>query len=82
MQTGIGKWDETYFLKKVYDYKEYVEHGSPKVSGPDQFTVMPWLNFAKLTPEDLSAIYAYLRTVKPVHNAVETHPKGTTAKGV
>jgi mono/diheme cytochrome c family protein len=75
MQTGIGKWDEAYFLKKVYDYKDYAEHGSPKVSGPDQFTLMPWLSFSRLTPEDLGAIYAYLRTVKPVHNAVETHPK-------
>jgi hypothetical protein len=36
---------------------------------------MPWLGLSQLPPEDLSAIYAFLRTVKPVHNAVETHPK-------
>jgi mono/diheme cytochrome c family protein len=74
LETGIGKWDEAFFLKKIYDYKDYAEHGSPKMSGPEQFTVMPWLSFARLTPEDLGAIYAYLRTVKPVRNYVEKHP--------
>jgi hypothetical protein len=28
-----------------------------------------------MTEEDLGAIYSYLRTVKPVKNAVEKHPK-------
>jgi mono/diheme cytochrome c family protein len=73
--TGIGKWDEEFFIKKFYDYRDYAEHGSPKMSGPDQFTVMPWLALCRMTREDLGAIYTYLRTVKPVKNAVETHPK-------
>lgn len=75
LETGIGKWSEDYFKKKFYDYREYVEHGAPQLSSPDQFTLMPWLTFAQLTPEDLGAIYAYLKTVKPVRNSVETHPK-------
>jgi hypothetical protein len=75
IETGIGKWDEAFFLKKFYDYKDYAAHGSPKMTGREQFTLMPWLTFCQLPPEDLGAIYAYLRTVKPVHNAVETHPK-------
>jgi hypothetical protein len=36
---------------------------------------MPWLAFSRLTREDLGAIYTYLRTLKPIRNAVETHPK-------
>ena len=75
IDTGIGKWSEEFFLKKFYDYKEYAASGPPKMTGRDQFTVMPWLTFSQMAPEDLSAIYAYLRTVKPVHNAVETHVK-------
>ncbi len=75
LETGIGKWSEEFFVKKFYDYREYAENGSPKVTGPEQFTVMPWLAFSRLTREDLGAIYTYLRTVKPLANAVETHPK-------
>jgi len=73
-QTGIGKWSEEFFLKKFLDYKSYVENGCPKLSGPEAFTLMPWLDFAQKTPDDLRAIYAYLRTLPPVQNPVETHP--------
>jgi len=71
---GIGKWSEEYFLKKFYDYKDYAAGAAPTLSGPEAFTIMPWLDFSRLPPEDLGAIYQFLRTVKPVHNAVETHP--------
>jgi mono/diheme cytochrome c family protein len=71
LETGIGKWSEEYFLKKFYDYKEYAAGGAPKT---EAFTVMPWLAFSQLPPEDLGAIYAFLRTKKPVHHPVETHP--------
>jgi mono/diheme cytochrome c family protein len=74
MNTGIGKWSEEFFLKKFFDYKSYVENGCPKLSGPAAFTLMPWLDFAQKTPDDLKAVYAYLRTLPPVQNAVETHP--------
>ena len=75
MDTGIGKWSKEYFEKKIYDYRDYAVHGSPPLAGPQAFTLMPWLGLSQVPPDDLSAIYAYLRTVKPVHNAVETHPK-------
>jgi hypothetical protein len=42
-------------------------------------TLMPWLAFSGLTPDDLRAIHAFLRTVKPVHHAVETHPGAKAA---
>ena len=74
LETGIGKWNEEQFLKKFYDFKEYAASGPPKLAGPESFTLMPWLTFSQLTPEDLSAIFTYLRTVKPVYNYVETHP--------
>ena len=74
MDTGIGKWTEDFFQKKIYDFKDYATNGAPKLSGPEAFTLMPWLGLSQLPPEDLSAIYTYLRTLKPVRNAVETHP--------
>ena len=74
METGIGKWDEAHFFKKFYDYKEYAAAGPPKMGGPESFTLMPWLPYSQLAQEDLSAIYAYLRTLPPVHNYVDMHP--------
>ncbi|MCX8011462.1 MAG: cytochrome c, partial [Ignavibacteria bacterium] len=34
-------------------------------------TVMPWTMYAGMTESDLSAIYEYLKTLKPVSNKVE-----------
>ena len=72
-ETGIGRWSEQDFLDRIYQYKEYAEKGSPVV-GPESFTLMPWLAFAQLEPDDLKAIYAFLRTQKPVYHAVDSHP--------
>jgi hypothetical protein len=33
--------------------------------------MMPWSKYSQMTNEDLAAIYAYLRTVKPIENKVE-----------
>jgi mono/diheme cytochrome c family protein len=71
--TGIGRWSEQDFVNKFAQYRDYAEHGSPKV-GPEAFTIMPWLNFSQLPEEDLRAIYSWLRTLPPVSKAVETHP--------
>jgi mono/diheme cytochrome c family protein len=74
VETGIGKWSEEFFVKKFHDYREYVEKGCPKSPGPEAFTLMPWLGFSQKDPDELGAIYTYLRSLPPVHNAVETHP--------
>jgi mono/diheme cytochrome c family protein len=71
--TGIGKWSEQQFLDKFYQYKDYAAKGSPKV-GPEGFTLMPWLGLSQLSPAELGAIFTYLKSQTPVHNAVETHP--------
>jgi hypothetical protein len=71
--TGIGKWNEQQFLDKFYQYKDYAAQGSPQV-GPEGFTLMPWLNLSQLSPEELGAIFTYLKSQSPVRNAVETHP--------
>src|SRR6266568_9610100 len=71
--TGIGKWSEQQFLDKFYQYREYVEKGSPQV-GPEGYTWMPWLGLSQLPPEELGSIYRYLMSQFPVRHAVETHP--------
>jgi mono/diheme cytochrome c family protein len=73
LDTGIGKWTEQQFLDKFYQYKEYVEKGSPQV-GPEGYTLMPWLGLSQLPPEELGAIFTYLKSQPGVHNPVETHP--------
>jgi len=37
-------------------------------------TIMPWLNYARMEEADLKAIFAYLKTVPAIENAVETKP--------
>lgn len=74
LETGTGKWSEEFFQKKFYDYKTYVENGCPRLPGPEAFTLMPWMGFSQKTPDDLAAIYAYLRTIPAIRNPIETHP--------
>jgi hypothetical protein len=33
--------------------------------------VMPWVYLRNMTDDDLKSIFAYLRTLKPVHHAVD-----------
>jgi mono/diheme cytochrome c family protein len=71
--TGTGRWKEDDFVERFYQYREYVEKGSPQV-GPESFTLMPWLNLCQLPKEDLKSIYAFIRTRQPIYKAVDTHP--------
>lgn len=70
--TGIGTWTEQQFIDKFKAFQ-----GAPVRSltreEQRENTVMPWLQYAGMTTEDLGAIYAYLRTVKPVINRVQKH---------
>jgi mono/diheme cytochrome c family protein len=71
--TGIGSWTEQQFIDKFKGFENptnavLAEHERP------QNTSMPITAYAGMTREDLGAIYAYLRTVKPVTNRVEKFP--------
>jgi mono/diheme cytochrome c family protein len=72
METGIGAWSEDRFVEKFRGYARMTPESTPKVS-QESFTLMPWLNFTRLTDAELHAIYSFLRTVKPVRNAVDPH---------
>ena len=71
--TGIGSWTEQQFIDK---FKAFENHTPATLSETEkrQNTPMPMTAYAGMTREDLSAIYGYLRTVKPVINRVEKFP--------
>ncbi|OFX38637.1 MAG: cytochrome C [Bacteroidetes bacterium GWA2_40_15] len=74
--TGIGDWDKDFFVEifKMYADTSYTPE---KVDPGQRQTVMPWSLYANMTTEDLEAMFAYLKTLKPVDNAVTAF---TTAK--
>ncbi|MDX1644806.1 MAG: diheme cytochrome c-553 [Thermoanaerobaculia bacterium] len=61
--TGIGIWTEEIFIKTLRTGKHW---GTSR----DILPPMPWFNYGKMTEEDLKAVWAYLRTIPPVHNRV------------
>jgi len=68
-ETGIGTWTKENFLAQFSKYSD--PNYQPATVEAGQFqTIMPWQFYAKMKKSDLEAVYAYLRTVKPVHNEV------------
>jgi len=61
--TGIGGLSEEMFIKTLREGK-YMGVGRPLLPP------MPWPVIGKMTDEDLKAMYAYLQSIKPVHNTV------------
>ena len=54
-------------------FHSYAGDGLPDGVSDDDFTAMGWRDYAHMTEEDLRAIYAYLLTVPPVDNQVQTY---------
>lgn len=67
--TGIGKWSEADFVKRFKSYTDST-YVSNKVSKGNFNTVMPWTMYGGMKEQDLKAIYAYLKTIKPIQNNV------------
>jgi len=61
--TGMGIWTEEMFIRTLRTGRHM------GVSRP-VMPPMPWQGYAQMTDEDLKAIYAYLRTIPPIHNRV------------
>lgn len=61
--SGIGAWSEEQFRKAIREGKFKGLDGTRPLLPP-----MPWFNFAKLTDEDIRAIYTYLKSTPPVRN--------------
>jgi hypothetical protein len=63
--TGIGMWTEVQFKKALTQGKFKGLDGGRMLLPP-----MPWINYTKMADEDVKAIFAYLKSIKPVKNVV------------
>ena len=61
--TGIGTMTEEMFIKTIREGK-YMGVGRPLLPP------MPWQVYGMKTDQDLKAMYAYLMSIKPIHNQV------------
>lgn len=68
---GIGGWSEETFITRFKLYEQPPAEALA-LKNAKHNTLMPWTIFARLTRDDLSALYAYLRTVKPVSEKVKS----------
>jgi hypothetical protein len=68
-ETGIGKWSEQEFIKKFKSYSDSA-YVLPQIAPGEFNSVMPWTMYTGMKEEDLSAIYAYLRTIPAKKNTV------------
>ncbi len=75
--TGIAHLSREQFINRFKAYRDS-SYRPAKLSPTDFNTPMPWIMYAGMKPSDLAAIYAYLKTVKPIQNKVE---KFTPKKG-
>lgn len=62
-QTGIGLWTEDHF-------KNALRSGKHMGEGRPVLPPMPWPSIGQMSDEDLSAIFAYLKSLPPVKNPV------------
>ncbi len=65
--TGIGGWKESQFLYALR-YGKYMGLPDARPILPP----MPWETIRNYSDDELKAIFAYLKTVKPVNNVVPT----------
>jgi mono/diheme cytochrome c family protein len=61
--TGIGAWSEEDFWRAMHD--------GIRKDGSRLYPAMPYPAYTKVTRDDVSAIWAYLRTLQPVRNEVQ-----------
>ena len=69
--TGISYYDEQLFLQMMR-----TGHVRARTLNP----IMPWIFYRGMTDEELKAVFAYLRTLKPVNHAVDNTEQPTACK--
>ncbi|NEM99145.1 c-type cytochrome [Pontibacter burrus] len=75
--TGIGNWTEKQFFTAIRQGKYKGLENSRSLLPP-----MPWDMYRNMTDEELKAIFAYLKSTKPIRNIVPAaQPPVTAAHG-
>jgi len=67
IETGIGSWSEAEIRRALIEGMR-PDHG--RLAGAPLAAIMPANFYSALLPDDLDAIVAYLRTIKPIRNEV------------
>jgi mono/diheme cytochrome c family protein len=72
--TGLGGWSEADIIKSL--------RTGARPDGRELAPVMPWRSYSKMTDSDAQALASYLKSLKPVRNAVpQIVASGDAAKG-
>ena len=69
METGIGSWDKKMFVRVIRERAKDMDKVR-KVSMDEPNSMMGYWEYARLSDEDLGAIYDHLRTLKSVKHSV------------
>lgn len=64
-ETGIGNWQESNFITAVREGKYKGMKNARTLLPP-----MPWEMFKSMSDDEIKAIFAYLKSIKPVKNLV------------
>jgi mono/diheme cytochrome c family protein len=66
--TGIGGWTSAMFVDRFKAFADRAKAAG--VSAGEFQTIMPWYDYGGIAETDLKAMYAYLKTLKPISNKV------------
>ena len=72
--TGIGNWQESNFIIAIREGKY-----KGIASGRSLLPPMPWPTYRNMTDDELKAIFAYLKSTKPISNLVPAVQPPTSA---
>ena len=61
-ESGIGRWSDLQIVNAIRDGSG--QHGVRRI------TPMPWQGYTKISDDDVDAIVAYLRSIKPIKHKV------------
>lgn len=64
-ETGIGNWSEEQFFRAIREGKS-----KGLKEGRELLPPMPWFVYKNFSDEDIRAIFAFLKSTKPVQNVV------------
>ncbi len=64
-ETGIGTWQESNFITAIRDGKFKGIATARPLLPP-----MPWQMYRNMTDDELKAVFAYLKSTKPIKNVV------------
>jgi hypothetical protein len=73
---GIGSWKEEQFIKAMREGKFKGLDNTRPLLPP-----MPWEGFRYISDDEIKAVFAYLKSIKPIHNIVpQAAPPASASK--